>query len=82
MTPTLQQDLSFHILLSPADAAIVIHNLWGERFAVSGRKMHVGRLKGRIVPMGYLLAYTPRTMAEVEIVKEFVRAAIRFGLSG
>ena len=44
--------------------------------------MHVGRLKGRTVPMGYLLAYTPTTLEEVEIMKEILKAAIRFGLSG
>lgn len=75
------QDLSFHVNLAPKDAAIVIDNNWGERFAVSGRTMWIGRLKGRRVNDGYVLVYAPRTMEEVEIVKRIVKASIGFAFA-
>lgn len=77
-----QQDLSFHVVLSHKDAAIAIQNQWCEAFALTGRVMRVGRLKGRRVPLGYMILYTPRTMAELEIAKDIIKAAVLYALSG
>lgn len=75
------QDRSFHVVLSPADAATVVERQRGERFAIAGRHMWIGRLKGRKVPAGYILAYTPRNVEEIHAVKRIITAAIAFALS-
>lgn len=71
-----------HVILSPADAAAVIEKKYGERFGIAGKRMYTGTLKGSILPLGYTLVYTPRTLEEVGVIKEIIKAAIRFGLSG
>ena len=79
----MQQDLSFHVLLSPADGATIIERKWGECFAFSGRRMRFSSLKGAaVVPQGYALVYTPRTLTDVAVVEEIVKAALAYGLSG
>lgn len=74
------QDMSFHVVLSPADAAVVVDCKYGERFAVSGRKMWTGRLRGRVVPAGYVLLYPPRNKEEIQTVKQIVMAGIAYAL--
>lgn len=76
----MQQDLSFHTYLAPRDAAEVIDKGWGQRFALAGQKGLVGRIKGKILPVGMLLIYPPRNRADLEVVKDIMRAAIGHSL--
>lgn len=74
------QDMSFHVLLAPADAAAVVEAKYGVRFAISGQKAWTGRHKGQNVPSGFVLVYPPRDEMEIKIVKQIIMAGIAFAL--
>lgn len=71
-------DNSLHVVLSPTDAKKIIDAGWGQRHALAGWRPWGGRLEKIIdIPATYLLIYTPRTEAEIEMVLEIVKAAMR-----
>ena len=55
---------SLHVWLSQADAKIVVENGWGLRFPL------------KFVDKGWTMVYAPRTMEEVAVVEEIVKAGI------
>ncbi|EXJ91880.1 hypothetical protein A1O3_00430 [Capronia epimyces CBS 606.96] len=57
-------ELSFHVWVSEADAKTIVEKKWGQRFPLPG------------VDKGWVMLYTPRTAAEVDVVERIVRAAI------
>ena len=57
-------DGSLHVWLSQADARVVVESGWGERFPL------------KFVDKGWTMVYAPRTMEEVKVVEEVVRAAV------
>jgi hypothetical protein len=57
-------DSSFHVWLSEADAKTVVEKGWGLRFPLS------------FVDKGWVMVYAPRTMAEVDVVEQIVKAGI------
>lgn len=64
-------DGSFHVLLSPTDAAIAVEKGWAERFPIAGS------LGGR-VPEGIILVYAPRDKTEVGVLEAILLSAYRF----
>ncbi|MCJ1399480.1 hypothetical protein MMC11_002682 [Xylographa trunciseda] len=58
---------SMHLTLHPSDAALVIARGWGERHPLAGR--------GPWVPKGFMLVYAPRTIEEVNVVTEVIKAS-------
>ncbi|ESZ90085.1 hypothetical protein SBOR_9531 [Sclerotinia borealis F-4128] len=62
-------DYLMHAVLGPKDAKEVIEKGWGERMTLAGT------LK---MPVGYLMVYTPRSEAELRIVRDVLEAAIGF----
>jgi hypothetical protein len=77
-----QQDLSFHTILAPADAAELIEKGWGERFALAGRTALTGRRRGCILPEGILLVYPLREAGDLIKLKSVVQAAVDFAVAG
>ena len=65
---------SSHAILSAADAVIVLERGWGERHALSGQALGI--------PINYLMVFSPRSEAEVDVVRTIARAAARYGLEG
>ena len=61
-------DGSMHMIFSPSDARTVIENGWGERHPLAGV------VEG--LPDTYLLVYTPRTLQELRVVQQLLKAAI------
>jgi hypothetical protein len=57
---------SLHVWMSQSDARVVVEGGWGMRFPLT------------FVDKGWVMVYAPRTMEEVEVVKEIVKAAIAF----
>ena len=57
-------DGSLHVWLSQADARAVVESGWGERFPL------------KFVDKGWTMVYAPRTMEEVKVVEEVVKAAV------
>ena len=76
----LQQDLSFHAVLSPACAAEVVTKKWGERFAISGRPHVLGPLRGKVIHPGMVLLYPPKTMDELDVIRKIIIAGIDYAL--
>ncbi|KYG41950.1 hypothetical protein M433DRAFT_74820, partial [Acidomyces richmondensis BFW] len=62
-------DLSAHVVLSLADAREVVAKGWGERHRASGT---------RLLPLGYTMVYVPRTVEEVEVCVEIIRAGVEY----
>ena len=62
-------DGSMHMIFSPSDAMQVIDKGWGERHPLCGVPRHN-------IPDTYLMVYTPRTAAEVTVVKALLRGAV------
>ncbi|KAL8947628.1 MAG: hypothetical protein Q9222_006115 [Ikaeria aurantiellina] len=66
-------DSSMHLTLHPADAAVVIHQGWGERHPLAGCPvLGIGK---RLLPEGFVMVYAPQDEGQVEVVKDIVRAA-------
>ena len=57
-------DGSLHVWLSQADAKTVVENNWGQRFPL------------KFVDKGWTMVYAPRTMEEVAVIEEIVKAGI------
>lgn len=57
-------DCSLHVWMSQADAKTVVEAGWGERFPLV------------FVDKGWIMVYAPRTMEEVKVVEEIVKAAV------
>lgn len=55
---------SLHVWLSQADAKTVVEKGWGMRFPLA------------FVDKGWVMVYSPRTVAEVEVVEKIVQAGI------
>lgn len=64
-------DGSMHIVLHPADAAIVSESGWGERHPLAR-----GGWFRRFVPKEFMMVYAPQDEREVETVVEIVCAAV------
>ncbi len=62
-------DGSFHMMLEPSDAELVLERGWGEP--------HLLARTGR-VPPNTLMIYAPRDEAEVDIVLQIAKAAYRY----
>lgn len=77
---TYQQDASLHVILSPADAATVIENGWAGRFGWAGRAAINGRPKGKVLPAGWILVYSPRDERELGIVSSIIKAGVAYAL--
>lgn len=65
-------DMSGHLCLSLADAKEVLEKKWGERQRLSG---------SRLIPLGYVLLYIPRTLEEVEVYLRIIEAGIEYARS-
>ena len=65
-------DFSIHMVLSPPDCKTVIQKGWGQQMS----------LAGSLMPLEYLIIYTPRSKEEVEVVKAIVAAGIGFMTAG
>jgi Family of unknown function (DUF5519) len=59
-------DDSLHVWLSEADARRVVESGWGLRFPL------------KFVNKGWVMVYAPRTMKEVKVCEEVVRAGVRW----
>lgn len=59
---------SLHIWLTEADCKKVVSAGWGERFPLASLNM---------VHQGWTFIYAPRTMQEVDMIEEFVKAGIQ-----
>ncbi len=66
-----QTDGSTHVILSPSDAKIVLEAGWGELHSLSG-------IGGLLPSPTYVLLYSPRDEAELEICRQIVTASVRF----
>ncbi|KAK3080278.1 hypothetical protein LTS18_002661 [Coniosporium uncinatum] len=64
-------DGSLHLVLHPADAAVVLQTGWGERHPLAK-----GGWLSRFVPAGFIMVYAPRDMKEVEVVSKIIAAAV------
>lgn len=62
-------DGSFHMMLPPSDAELVVERGWGEQ--------HLWARTGRL-PANTVMIYAPRDDAEIEVVLQIVNAAHRF----
>ncbi|MCJ1396337.1 hypothetical protein MMC18_009226 [Xylographa bjoerkii] len=60
-------EASMHLTLHPSDAAMVISRGWGERHPLAGR--------GPWVPKGFMMVYAPRTMEELNVMTDIIRAS-------
>ncbi len=67
-------DGSMHMILSPSDAQVVITSGWGELHGLAGQTF----APGRALAPGYMMIYAPRDKRELEVVKQIVKAAIRY----
>jgi hypothetical protein len=65
-----KQDGSLHLVLSEADAALVLERGWGELHLMAGQ-----RLRDLSLPNGLIMIYAPRTMDEIVTVLRIVRAS-------
>jgi 2-keto-4-pentenoate hydratase/2-oxohepta-3-ene-1,7-dioic acid hydratase in catechol pathway len=62
-------DGSMHIILSPSDTKEVIEKGWGELHGLAGQ--------GRAAKT-YMMVYSPRNEAELEITKKILEAAVKY----
>lgn len=62
-------DGSMHIILSPADTKEVIEKGWGELHGLAGQGAAAGT---------YMMIYSPRNEAELEITKKILEAAVKY----
>jgi hypothetical protein len=65
-------DATSHVVLSYADCKEVIRKGWGERH----------RLSGNILPLGYILLYSPRNETEVDVMTRIFKASLKFMTGG
>ncbi|KAK3696554.1 hypothetical protein LTR37_017896 [Vermiconidia calcicola] len=63
-------DGSMHMTLHPADAKVVLEAGWGEKHPLSR-----GGYFERFVPEGFVMVYSPRDEADVEITIRIIEAA-------
>ncbi len=67
-------DGSFHMILHPSDATLLINQQWAERFPLAGinlfNKLHI--------PETYILVYAPQNENELKIWKIILNAAISY----
>ncbi|CAF3345238.1 unnamed protein product [Rotaria sp. Silwood1] len=67
-------DGSFHMLLHPSDAKLLINKQWAEKFPLVGRIL----FNKIIVPDTYLLIYAPQNENELNIWKTILNACINY----
>ena len=60
---------SLHVWLSPPDAKVAVEKGWGERFPLSAMGM---------CHPGWIMLYAPRSMGDVEVIEEIVKAGVEF----
>ncbi|MCJ1431377.1 hypothetical protein MMC27_000729 [Xylographa pallens] len=60
-------EASMHLTLHPSDAALVIARGWGERHPLAGR--------GPWVPKGFMMVYAPRSMEELDVMTDIIKAS-------
>lgn len=65
-------DGALHVPLSMPDVVEVLEKGWGARHRLAGK------LGGEVIPEGLTLIYSPRSVEEVEVVKDIVRASLEF----
>ncbi|WP_349428672.1 hypothetical protein [Microbacterium sp. LWS13-1.2] len=61
-------DGSMHVILSPADAAIVVERSWGELHPLAGKMLDL--------PATYTLLYPPRDRDDLTVVRTILQAAL------
>jgi hypothetical protein len=66
-------DGSFHMILHPADAKLLIDKQWAEKFPLVGVNLYVV-----VVPDTYLLVYAPQNDNELKLWKKILHAAIDY----
>ncbi|CAF4035784.1 unnamed protein product, partial [Adineta steineri] len=67
-------DGSFHMILHPSDAKLLIEKQWAERFPLSG----VNLFNKIQIPKTYVLVYAPQNENEIKIWKTILNAAIDY----
>jgi len=67
-------DGSFHMILHPSDAKLLINKQWAEKFPLNG----VNLFNKIIVPDTYLLVYAPQNEDDLKIWKTILNAAINY----
>jgi hypothetical protein len=67
-------DGSFHMIVHPSDAKLLIDKQWAERFPLCG----VNFFNKLIIPDTYVLIYGPQNENEVKIWKTILNAAINY----
>jgi hypothetical protein len=67
-------DGSMHFSLSPSDAREVLAKGWGELHGLAGQAY----APDHRLPVTYTMVYSPRTDAEIAVVRQILEAAIRF----
>ena len=66
-------DGSLHLVLSNADAAVLFAKKRGERHLMAGKMIN-----GKSLCSGLVMVYAPRTLEEIDIVMEIVKAGYQF----
>jgi len=69
-------DGSFHMILHPSDAKLLINKQWAEIFPLAGRTLYLHRKI--VVPDTYTLVYAPQNKDEIKIWKIILHAAISY----
>ena len=67
-------DGSFHMILHPSDAKLLINKQWAERFPLAGKNL----FNKIVISDTFVLVYAPRNEDEVKIWKTILHAAIDF----
>jgi hypothetical protein len=67
-------DGSFHMILHPSDAKLLIDQQWGERFPLAGLNLF-NKIR---IPETYVLVYAPLNENEIKIWKTILNAAIEY----
>jgi hypothetical protein len=67
-------DGSFHMILHPSDANLLIEKQWAERFSLAGLNL----FNKIVVPDTYVLVYAPQNENELKIWKTILNAAISY----
>jgi len=67
-------DGSFHMILHPFDAKLLINKQWAERFPIIG----INIFNKITIPDTYLLVYAPQSEDDLEIWKIILNAAINY----
>lgn len=71
-----QIDYSLHMTLAPRDCQLAVKSGFAQRSVVAGKPFN-------LLPSNYMFIYAPRTLEEVQLVMQLVRASVGYlaGLS-